>query len=268
MNETIGIVGSGTIACGLAATAAHHGAVSLLARSQESAQRAQATVERTLARMDTQVGVGGLDNIQVHTDIGALAHVSFAVEAVVEDLAVKGQVLGELNAVLDAEAIIASTTSSLSVQALALASGREERFLGLHVFNPVTRMKLVELVFPAGASEQTRKRAADLCEAFEKTAVVVPDVPGFVVNRLLFPYLFDAVRLLEETGMQPADIDTCMKLGAGHPMGPFALLDLVGLDVSKAIGETIGQSIPPRVEELIADGALGRKAKRGFLSYE
>lgn len=264
MNERIGIVGSGTIACGLAATAAHHGPVALLARSQSSADRARATVEKTLSRMEAEIDP---EHIQIYTDISELAHVSFAVEAVVEEYDAKTPILAELNTILDGEAIIASTTSSLSVERLAQASGRAERFLGLHVFNPVTRMKLVELVFPQAASAETRSRAAALCEAFEKTAVEVPDVPGFVVNRLLFPYLFSAVRLLEETGLEPGDIDTCMKLGAGHPMGPFALLDLVGLDVSKAIGETIGEAIPPRVEQLIAEGALGRKAKRGFLSY-
>jgi 3-hydroxybutyryl-CoA dehydrogenase len=264
LNERIGIIGSGTIACGLAATAAHHGPVLLLARSQSSAERAKATVEKTLSRMDAEIDP---EHIQVLTDVSALAHVSFAVEAVVEEHEVKEGVLAELNGILDPEAILASTTSSLSVERLAQASGRPERFLGLHVFNPVTRMKLVELVFPTAASDDTRSRAAALCEAFEKTAVEVPDVPGFVVNRLLFPYLFNAVRLLEETGMDAGDIDTCMKLGAGHPMGPFALLDLVGMDVSKAIGETIGEPIPPRVDELIAEGALGRKAKRGFLSY-
>lgn len=264
MNERIGIVGSGTIACGLAATAAHHGPVALLARSQSSAERARATVEKTLSRMEAEIDPA---HVQIYTDVSELAHVSFAVEAVVEDYDAKTRVLAELNRILDPEAIVASTTSSLSVQRLAQASGRPERFLGLHVFNPVTRMKLVELVFPEAASEQTRARAAALCEAFEKTAVQVPDVPGFVVNRLLFPYLFSAVRLLEETGMDPNDVDTCMKLGAGHPMGPFALLDLVGLDVSKAIGETIGERIPPRVDELIGEGALGRKTKRGFLNY-
>lgn len=264
MNERIGIVGSGTIACGLAATAAHHGPVLLLARSETSAERARATVEKTLSRMEAEIDP---EHIQIVTDLSALAHVSFAVEAVVEDHDVKAGLLAELNGILDEDAILASTTSSLSVERLALTSGRPERFLGLHVFNPVTKMKLVELVFPEAASQETRTRALALCEAFEKTAVQVPDVPGFVVNRLLFPYLFNAVRLLEETGMEPTDIDTCMKLGAGHPMGPFALLDLVGLDVSKAIGETIGETIPPRVDELIGEGALGRKTKRGFLTY-
>ena len=264
MNERIGIIGSGTIACGLAATAAHHGPVLLLARSQSSADRARATVEKTLSRLEAEIDP---EHIQIVTDLDALAHVSFAVEAVVEEHEVKAGLLADLNGILDAEAILASTTSSLSVERLAEASGRPERFLGLHVFNPVTKMKLVELVFPQAASAETRTRALALCEAFEKTAVEVPDVPGFVVNRLLFPYLFNAVHLLEETGMDPKDIDTCMKLGAGHPMGPFALLDLVGLDVSKAIGETIGETIPPKVEALIGEGALGRKTKRGFLSY-
>jgi 3-hydroxybutyryl-CoA dehydrogenase len=264
VNERLAIVGSGAIACGLASTAAHHGPVLLLARSQSSAERAKATVEKTLSRMDAEIDP---EHIQIVTDVAALAQASFAVEAVVEDYDIKAGLLGELNGVLDEQAVLASTTSSLSVEQLARASGRPERFLGLHVFNPVTRMKLVELVFPSTASQETRSRALALCETFEKTAVEVPDVPGFVVNRLLFPYLFSAVRLLEETGMQAQDIDTCMKLGAGHPMGPFALLDLVGLDVSKAIGETIGEAIPPRVDELISEGALGRKSKRGFLAY-
>lgn len=264
MNEQLAIVGSGTIACGLASTAAHHGPVLLLARSQDSADRARATVEKTLSRMDAEIDP---QHVQIVTDASALAGASFAVEAVVEEHDVKAGVLAELNSILDEQAVIASTTSSLSVERLAQESGRPERFLGLHVFNPVTRMKLVELVFPGAATEETRKRALALCAAFEKTPVEVPDTPGFVVNRLLFPYLFSAVRLQEETGLDAESIDTCMKLGAGHPMGPLALLDLVGLDVSKAIGETIGEAIPPRVEELISEGALGRKTKRGFLSY-
>lgn len=264
MNERLAIVGSGAIACGLASTAAHHGPVLLLARSESSAERARATVEKTLSRMDAEIDP---QHVQVVTDSSAIADASFVVEAVVEDSDVKRPLLAELNGLLDAGAVLASTTSSLSVETLAQASGRPERFLGLHVFNPVTRMKLVELVFPKAASQQTRERALALCEQFEKTPVEVPDVPGFVVNRLLFPYLFSAVRLQEETGLSSEAIDTCMKLGAGHPMGPLALLDLVGLDVSKAIGETIGESIPPRVDELIGQGALGRKSKRGFLDY-
>lgn len=264
MNERLAIVGSGAIACGLAATAAHHGPVMLLARSQSSAERALQSVQRTLSRLGAEVDP---EHVQVVTDPAALATATFVVEAVVEDLAVKSELLGELRGIVAAEAVLASTTSSLSVGALAQASGDPERFVGLHVFNPVTKMQLVELIFPQDAGESTRTRALALCETFEKTPVEVPDVPGFVVNRLLFPYLFSAVRLLEETGMDPSGIDTCMKLGAGHPMGPLALLDLVGLDVAQAIGETLGETVPPRVLELIEQGALGRKSGRGFHTY-
>jgi len=267
VSKRLAVAGSGAIACGLAATAAHHGPVLLLARSEASAERARETVEKTLSRLGAEVGVGGLHSVEIVTDPAALTEATFVVEAVVEDHDVKAALLGELNGILEANAILASTTSSLSVERLAQASGRPERFVGLHVFNPVTKMKLVELIFPQAASESTRERALALCENFEKTPVEVPDVPGFVVNRLLFPYLFSAVRLLEETGMEPTDIDTCMKLGAGHPMGPLALLDLVGLDVSKAIGETIGEPVPARVEQLIGEGALGRKSGRGLHSY-
>jgi 3-hydroxybutyryl-CoA dehydrogenase len=264
MNERLAIVGSGAIACGLAATVAHHGPVLLLARSETSAERARATVEKTLSRLGAEVDP---EHVQVVTDPATLATTTFVVEAVVEDHDVKAQLLAELDGILDSAAILATTTSSLSVQELAQASGRPQRFLGLHVFNPVTKMALVELIFPAAASTEIRERALALCETFEKTPVEVPDVPGFVVNRLLFPYLYSAVRLLEETGMDPASVDTCMRLGAGHPMGPLALLDLVGLDVAKAIGETIGEPVPARIDELIAQGAFGRKSGRGFHAY-
>jgi 3-hydroxybutyryl-CoA dehydrogenase len=268
VNETLAIVGSGAIACGLAAAAAHHeggrGPILLLARSQSSAERAEAAVEKTLSRLGAEIDP---EHVQVVTDSAALANATFVVEAVVEDHDIKAGVLSELDAVLGPEAILASTTSSLSIERLAQASERADHFVGLHVFNPVTKMKLVELVFPRGVGEETRKRTLELCETFEKTPVEVPDVPGFVVNRLLFPYLFSAVRLLEETGMDPVGVDTCMKLGAGHPMGPLALLDLVGLDVAKAIGETLGEPVPERIDELLAEGALGRKSGRGFHAY-
>ncbi len=263
-DKHLAVAGSGAIACGLAATAAHHGPVLLLARSESSADRAREAVEKTLHRLGAEVDP---EHVEIVTEREALAQATFVVEAVVEDHDVKARLLGELNEVLREDAILASTTSSLSVEALAAASGRPERFVGLHVFNPVTKMELVELIFPRAATAATRERALALCETFEKTPVEVPDIPGFVVNRLLFPYLFNSVRLLEETGLDAADVDTCMKLGAGHPMGPLALLDLVGLDVAAAIGETIGEAIPLRMRELIDDGALGRKSARGFHSY-
>jgi len=261
LSTGLAIAGSGAIACGLAATGAHHGPVLLLARSESSAERARATVERTLARLGAEVDP---EHIQIVTHLQALADSSFVVEAVVEHHEVKAGLLAELDRVLEPHAILASTTSSLSVEKLARASGRPDRFVGLHVFNPVTKMRLVELVFPSAATEETRRRALELCETFEKVPVEVPDVPGFVVNRLLFPYLFSAVRMLEETGLHAREVDTCMRLGAGHPMGPLELLDLIGLDVASAIGETVGEEIPPRLRELLAEGALGRKSGRGF----
>jgi 3-hydroxybutyryl-CoA dehydrogenase len=264
VNGPLAIAGSGAIACGLAAVAAHHGPVLLLARSESSADRAQQTVRETLKRLGAEVDP---EHVQIVTDVQELAPAAFAVEAVVEDHDVKADLLAQLDEVLAPQAILASTTSSLSIERLAAASGRPERFVGLHVFNPVAKMKLVELAFPDAAGEETRSRALALCEALEKTPVVVPDVPGFVVNRLLFPYLFSAVALMEETGMDAAGVDTCMRLGAGHPMGPLALLDLVGLDVAGAIGAALGAPVPARIEQLIAEGALGRKSGRGFHAY-
>jgi 3-hydroxybutyryl-CoA dehydrogenase len=260
LEERLGIAGSGEIACGLAALAASRGAVVLWARSDRSAARVREAVR---AR-------GGEDAaIRVETDPGVLAGASFVVEAIVEDHEVKVGVLLELHRRLDPEAVLATTTSSLSIEALAEASGRPDRFLGLHVFNPVPKMPLVELAFPRAASQDTRRRALALCEALDKTAVEVPpDRPGFVVNRLLFPFLFDAVRLLEASGLDPEHVDTCMRLGAGHPMGPLALLDLVGLDIAEAIGDAIDADVPARVRAMAREGALGRKAGRGFYAYD
>jgi 3-hydroxyacyl-CoA dehydrogenase len=240
-------VGSGAIASGLAHAAIEHGDVILWARSEESADRVTADVPTV-------------------TDLDALADRTFVIEAVVEDLAVKDDVLGRLGEILGPDAVVASTTSSLSVARLAEASGRADRFAGFHVFNPVEKMKLIELVFPAAASLETRRRVRELCEHLDKVGVEVPDIPGFVVNRLLFPYLFSAVRLLGED-IEPEAVDTCMKLGAGHPMGPLALLDFVGLDVAAAIGEQIGEDIPERLLALVAEGRLGRKTGAGFYAY-
>jgi 3-hydroxyacyl-CoA dehydrogenase len=251
MDETLGIAGSGTIATGLARVAAEHGDVVLWARSEASADRAR---ERA----------GGAT---VTTDLGALAASTFLVEAVSEQPAIKNPVLDRLVDVAADGTIIASTTSSLSITTLARRC-TQGRFLGLHVFNPVAKMPLVELVFPDAATDETRSRAVGLCEALGKTPVVVPDVPGFVVNRLLFPYLFSAVELVEQTGVAPEVVDSCMRLGAGHPMGPLALLDYVGLDVAVAIGEQLGADVPQRLRDLVAEGAVGRKAGRGLYQYD
>jgi 3-hydroxyacyl-CoA dehydrogenase len=246
--ERLGILGTGAIACGLARLAA------------------SCDVDVVVwARSDASAAAPRGDGIRVTTDLAELADRTFLVEAVIEDKEAKADLFASLD--LADGALLTTTTSSLSVEDLAAASGRADRFAGLHVFNPVEKMPLVELVFPAAASDDTRARAEALCEALGKTAVEVPDTPGFVVNRLLFPLLFNAVDLLVELDLAPETVDACMKLGAGHPMGPLRLLDLVGLDVSASIGDQIGVTVPSRVRELIDAGRLGKKSGGGFYEY-
>ena len=252
LTERLGIAGTGVVAIGLARLAAERGDVVVWARSAESRDRASEAIG---------------DAARVTTDVADLGSCTFVVEAVVEDMRVKGALLHRLDRVTTTETVLGSTTSSLSVQELAARTSRSDRFVGLHVFHPVEKMELVELSYPAHARPETRRRAEALCEQLGKTPVEVPDVPGFVVNRLLFPYLFAAARLVDDHGLAPEAVDSCMQLGAGHPMGPLRLLDLVGLDVAAAIGREIGEDIPPRVDELIAEGALGRKSGRGVYQY-
>jgi 3-hydroxybutyryl-CoA dehydrogenase len=269
MEERLGIAGSGAIACGLAAAAAKNGEVLLWARSPESATRAHAAISRNCVKL-----LGGEvdpDQVRIVSDLDDLDSATFLVEAVVEHPGMKAEILaelGELSRHAGQNAVLATTTSSLSISELAQASGHPERFVGFHPFNPVPRMKLVELAFPPEATEETRARARSLAEAIGKTPVQVPDSPGFVVNRLLFPYLFSAVDLMAESGMSAEDVDRCMSLGAGMPMGPLALLDYVGLDVSQAIGESIGARVPDQLISLAEQGNLGRKTGQGFYAYD
>jgi 3-hydroxybutyryl-CoA dehydrogenase len=264
VNERVAVVGSGAIACGLASVAATKlGGAVLVARSDESADRARAQTAKTIERME-----GDPAALTITTDKDALGDRTYIVEAIVEDLEHKSELLQKINShIREDNAVLASTTSSLSVEKLAQASGREKRFAALHVFNPVARMELIELAYPTTVNGDTKERTTALCEALGKTGVEVADEAGFVVNRLLFPYLFDAVTVMEEQGLTAEAVDTCMKLGAGHPMGPLALLDFVGLDVSVAIGESIGTKIPQSARDLIAAGHLGKKTGKGYHDY-
>lgn len=260
--ERLGIAGTGTIACGLASAAAECGIeVTIWGRSEASLARVRGALGD-----DCPVTMTG--------ELEALSSATLAVEAVAEEQEAKETVLRSLAAQVVDTALVASTTSSLSIEALALASGAPNRFFGLHVFNPVTHMDLVEVCFPDEAEADTRRRAYSFCAALGKTAIEVPDEPGFVVNRLLFPFLFDAVRLLERSGLEPDQIDACMKLGASHPMGPLELLDFVGLDVADAIGEALyadtsetSHRPPGRLKRLVGEGRLGRKSGGGFYEY-
>ncbi|MDQ5895333.1 MAG: 3-hydroxyacyl-CoA dehydrogenase family protein [Actinomycetota bacterium] len=266
----VAIAGSGTIATGLAALASTSSPrVVMLVRSEDSAKRALAAVEKASRRIPG----ADLSRVTATMDLEDLAEADLLVEAVVEDAMVKADLLRRV-AETAPGADLATTTSSLSITDLGRGSGRPERVYGLHVFNPVPAMKLVELIFPDSLGDDVAERARDWCHILEKTAVEVPDTAGFAVNRLLFPYLFDAVRYQERTGIEAAAVDQCMTLGVAHPMGPLALLDLVGLDVSVAIGEALNAEsgnpdhlAPVTVQELVSTGHLGRKSGRGFYDY-
>ena len=267
--ERPGIAGSGTIACGLAATASQLGEVRLLARSDASAWRAEEAAQGQARKVEG----GAPERIKVTTNAADLAECDLIVEAIAEEVEAKVELIRTLaEAAPDAD--LASTTSSLSIDEIAERSGTQARLFGLHVFSPVTKMELIELCFPPGLADGAAKRARQWCAALGKTAVDVPDIPGFVVNRLLFPALFEAVRLVESTHLDPGDLDTCMKLGAGHPMGPLQLLDFVGLDVAAAIGDSLhadsgreSDQVPERIRTMIAEGKLGRKSGEGFYTY-
>ena len=264
------MAGSGTIACGLAACVSAVSEVTLLARSDSSAWEAEERAHTLCAKID------GADpkRLKVTTAPGDLADADLVVEAIVEEHDPKVELLKTVGEAAP-EADLATTTSSLSVAELGAASGYPERSFGLHPFNPVERMELIELCVPDAAREGIGARARAWCESFGKTVVEVPDEVGFVVNRLLFPYLFDAVRLLEQTGMKPEEVDRCMTLGANYPMGPLALIDLIGIDVAVAIGEALHAETgedhhnpPGRLVSLTGEGKLGRKSGAGFYDYD
>ncbi|HEY2335038.1 MAG TPA: 3-hydroxyacyl-CoA dehydrogenase family protein [Solirubrobacterales bacterium] len=267
--ESPGIAGSGAIATGLAAVSTSTADTILLARSEASAWRAEEKVVAACAKIEG----GEPSRLRVTTDPADLSDCDVIVEAIVEEVKPKGELLSTIAEACPG-ADLATTTSSLSIAEIAKAAGIDGKLFGLHVFNPVPRMKLVEVCFPSGA-EGAREAALAWCAALGKTAVEVPDQAGFVVNRLLFPYLFDAVRLIEQTGMEAGEVDACMKLGAGHPMGPLALLDFVGLDVSKAIGDALyadssepTHDPPGLVVQMVGEGKLGRKSGAGFYPYD
>jgi 3-hydroxybutyryl-CoA dehydrogenase len=268
--ESPGIAGSGAIATGLAAVSTTTADTILLARSEASAWRAEEKVVAACAKIEGAEP----SRLRVTTDPADLTDCDVIVEAIVEEIEPKGKLLATI-AEACPQADLATTTSSLGVEEIASAASVEGNLFALHVFNPVPRMKLVEVCFPDGVSDETRVKALAWCAALGKTAVEVPDQSGFVVNRLLFPYLFDAVRMVERTGMEAGEVDSCMKLGAGHPMGPLALLDFVGLDVAEAIGDALyadssdpAHKPPGLMVEMAAEGKLGRKSGQGFYTYD
>ncbi|MFM7526086.1 MAG: 3-hydroxyacyl-CoA dehydrogenase family protein [Actinomycetota bacterium] len=278
---TIGVVGSGIMAGGIAEVVARAGMRAILrARSEASAAAAVKQVTSGLAR---QVDKGKLDaaerdrilaNITTATDLGALGACDIIIESVVEDLATKQQLFRDLDAVAAPGAILATNTSTLPVVEMAKVVRQSERVCGIHFFNPAQVLPLVEIVRPITASDDTINRSIAFVKAIGKDGVNVLDRAGFIVNALLFPYLNNAIRMLEDGTASMEDIDTAMKGGCNFPMGPFALLDLVGLDTSLSILETLHASFGdenftprPMLHKLVAEGRLGRKTKAGFYVY-
>ncbi|MFE6226836.1 3-hydroxyacyl-CoA dehydrogenase family protein [Streptomyces sp. NPDC057854] len=279
--RAVGVAGSGTMASGIAEVFAKAGYdVVLAARSQEKADAAKAFVAKSLGRsvekgrLTAEARDEALARITPAGSLDAFAEVDLAVEAVAEDLAIKQELFARLDKVCKPGAVLATTTSSLPVVACARATTRPQDVIGMHFFNPAPAMKLVEIVRTVLTADDVHATVREVTAKIRKHGVDCGDRAGFIVNALLFPYLNNAVKMVQEHYATLDDIDTAMKLGGGYPMGPFELLDVVGLDVSLAIEKVLhrefrdpGLAPAPLLEHLVAAGCLGRKTGRGFREY-
>jgi 3-hydroxybutyryl-CoA dehydrogenase len=279
--SSVGVVGTGTMATGIVEVFAKAGYdVTYVGRSPAKVDAVRATIERSLdkaiqrGKLEESVKPEVLARLTGTTSLDDLATVDLAVEAIAEDLAVKTTLFENLDEICRPGAILATTTSSLPIIACATATKRPQDVIGMHFFNPAPIMKLVEVVSTVSTGDDVRETVLALCEKVGKVAVSCGDRAGFIVNALLFPYLNDAVKMLEAHYATADDIDAAMKVGCGYPMGPFELLDVVGLDVSLAIERELytefrepGFAPAPLLEHLVTAGYLGRKTGRGFRDY-
>jgi 3-hydroxybutyryl-CoA dehydrogenase len=278
--KRVGIVGSGIMGSGIAEVAAKAGFdVSLRSRQQSSADKMMAGLEKSLGK---QVDKGKLDaaerdavvgRVRAVTDLGELAECDLVIESIVEDLAVKKHLFNELDRVCNDAAVLATNTSTLPVVEMAMES-RPDRVCGIHFFNPAPMMPLVEVVHCITTSDETVQMARTFAESCGKNPVLVRDQAGFIVNALLFPYLNNAVKLLDAGVASRDDIDAAMKGGCNFPMGPLELLDLVGLDTSLAIVEALyaefrdpNYAPAPLLRRMVSAERLGRKTRHGFYDY-
>jgi 3-hydroxybutyryl-CoA dehydrogenase len=279
--DVVGVVGSGVMGAGLVEVAAKAG-YHVVARSRSEAG-AEQVVKIVAARLHRQVSKGAmsseeradaLSRITTTVHLGGLADCDLVIESVVEELGTKRELFAELEAVVKPSGILATNTSTLPIVELAMATRRPEQVCGIHFFNPAAQMRLVEVVRPITASDDTIKAALAFATTCGKDAIEVVDRAGFVVNALLFPYLNSAVRMFENGTAAIEDIDTAMCGGCNFPMGPFALLDLIGLDTAVAILDALydefrdaGCAAAPTLRRKVAAGQLGRKSGAGFYRY-
>ena len=279
--NTVGVVGTGLMASGIAEVAAKAGnEVILRGRSEASIKKAKGAVKKSLdkavsrGKLEQDKAEEILDRVTTNLEYDDLAEADVVVEAVAEDLTIKREIFEELDRSVKPGAILATTTSSLPVVDMAAVTSRPDQVIGLHFFNPAPVMKLVEVVRTVATSGDVEKRALSWIRALRKHPVRCRDRAGFIVNFLLFPYLNDAVHMHEQGYGTVEDIDAAMKLGCGHPMGPFQLMDVVGLDVTYAILNSLHEEFrerryapAPLLEHMVSAGYLGRKAGRGFYDY-
>lgn len=279
--KKVAVLGLGTMGAGIAQVCAQAGFETIGYDVQQSfVEKGQATVHKNLD-VGLSKGKYSAEHVEATkalfsttTDLQSLSDVDLVIEAVVEDIAVKKEIFASLDQICPQHCLIASNTSSLSITDMASATGRTDRVLGLHFFNPAFLMKLVEVVKGLETSQETVDKAYAFVEKLGKTPVLSKDTPGFIVNLLLIPYLLDAARVYENGLASAQDIDNAMKLGAGYPMGPLTLMDMIGIDVCVKVGDILFDAyhepkynVPPLLRRMVMAGHLGRKSGRGFYSY-